>query len=185
MRMRILVAAAVAAGLAAAPVAGAAGPAVLDGKKTKVLTLTADGGVQDHDVDAAEIIEGSDRVNCSAPRCAVLPFVFSPAKGVSGGAMFTLTWASPLSDFDLYVAQVGSNGRRTQIASCGGVGTTSEKIYVAPGVLKAGKTYALVADFYRSAAEKATAKVEFPAKSTVSKDVPADAEVVYPINCTL
>ncbi|MCW2679332.1 MAG: hypothetical protein JWM62_733 [Frankiales bacterium] len=187
MRNRLVVSALLVAGLATClPSAGAAPAATLDGKKTKVLTMNANGGVQDHDADADDLLGESDRVDCKAPRCASLPFVYAPAKGVKGGTMLSLTWTSPASDLDLYIAQVGKNGNNTEVAHCGGVGTTSEKIFIKEGTLKAGKTYALIADFYRSVDEDVTGTVTFPAKDGVSKAAPADVDgLVYPVNCTL
>ena len=185
MRTRlVLTAAAVGAVALVAPSALAAPTPVMDGKKVKELVLKANGGVQDHDDDTASL-ETADRVNCAAPRCAVLTFVYKPAKGVKDGLMFSATWTNPLSDIDLYVGEVGKRGDRSEVAHCGGAGNTSEKLFVAASDLKPGKTYALVADMYRSLNEEVTAKVAFGA-NTVKTTVPAAVDsAVYPVNCTL
>jgi hypothetical protein len=187
MRNRLVLAAAAFSALALAVPAALAAPAtpVMDGKKVKELVLKANGGVQTHDDDNADVLGTSDRVNCAAPRCAILKFVYKPAKGVKDGLMFTATWTNPASDIDLYVGEVGKSGDKTEVAHCGGAATTSESLYVATDNLKPGKTYALVADMFRSVNEDVTAKVAF-GSDAVKKTVPAEADgLVYPVNCTL
>lgn len=187
MRTRLLVSAAGLTALAvAAPAAMASAPPVLDGRKVKTLTLKTTSTAQDHDSDFVTSQVGNDsRVDCAAPRCAKLPFVYRPAKGVKGGLAFTLSWTIPVSDMDLYVAELGRDGN-SQVASCGASAGTSEKIYLSPGVLRPGKTYALIADFYRTPGEAVTGTVSFPGTDTVAKDFPAavDGQLV-PVNCGL
>ena len=186
MRSRLVLATTALAAVAlVVPTALAApAPPVMDGKKVKELVLKANGGLQDHDDDTASL-ESSDRVNCEKPRCEVLTFVYKPAKGVKDGLMFTATWTNPASDIDLYVAQVGKRGDRTDIGHCGGAATTSERVYIPASSLKPGKTYALIADMYRSVNEDVTAKVNF-GPNEVKTTVPAEADaLVYPVNCTL
>jgi len=183
MRTRLVLAAAAFGALAlAAPSALAApAPANLDGKKIKTLSVSVDAKQQVHDADTFDI-------NTCADRCLVVPFIFNPAKGVKGDVMFTATWGSmPTSDIDLYVAQI--NGKsRTEVTHCAGAttGKGSEKIFLAAGNLKRGKTYAMIVDFYRTAGEKVTGTVEMPAKDTTAKTVPAQADgAIYNVNCTL
>jgi hypothetical protein len=157
----------------------------MDGKKVKELVLKTNGGMQTHDEDNADVLGTSDRVNCEAPRCAILTFVYKPAKGVKDGLMFSATWTNPASDIDLYIGEVGKRGDKTEVAHCGGAATTSERLYVAAADLQPGKTYALVADMYRSVNEDVTAKVAFGPNS-LKQTVPAEADgLVYPVNCTL
>jgi hypothetical protein len=184
MRQRLVLAAASLAALAlAAPAAMASPTPVLDGKKVTKLTASFAGGLQDNDADTANL--GADRADCKAPRCGVLKFVFKPAKGVQADALFTIKWTNPASDIDLYVAEVGKDGTMTGLAQCGGIGNTSETVFAPAGTFKVGKTYALVADFFRSVNETINGTVTMPAPAPAAP-VPAAADgLVYPINCTL
>lgn len=106
--------------------AQAAGKPVLDGKQTKSLQITAQGGFQDNDKETVtSLIKTPDRLACTAPRCTKLTFTYLPAPGVKGDLMFTATWANPASDIDLYVGAVGKDGSATDIGHCGGTGTTT------------------------------------------------------------
>lgn len=187
MRKRLVLTAAVLSAAAVAlPSASAATTPVLDGRKVKSLTLKATSTLQDHDSDfVTGLTGGPERVDCQAPRCAKLPFVYKPAKGVRGGLAFSISWTVPGSDMDLYVAEIGKQGN-TQIATCGASAGTSEKIYLEPGSLRPGRTYALIVDFYRTPGEAVTGSVTFPGKNDVATDVPAsiDGKVVS-INCGL
>jgi hypothetical protein len=172
-------------------VGASAAPKTLDGKKIKTLTLSASGGLQDHDdsnvTDLPHVLDTlPDRADCKAPRCAKLPFVYKPAKGVKGDVMFAITWSNPLTDYDLYVAEVDRDGTTTSVGAfhCGGTGGTSEKVFVPRGTFKAGKTYAMVVDFYRSVNDTVHGTVTM-GPSTVSHPVPAQADgLLFPINCT-
>lgn len=185
MRTRLILAATALGALAlAAPAAFAApAPATLDGKKVKSLSLSVTTTAQSNDKDLA-LASTEERMQCVAPRCAVLPFVFKPAKGVKGDTLFTIKWANAVSDMDLFIVSV-NKGVRTRIASCGGSVGTSEKVFLPAGTMKAGKTYALIADFYRTPGEKVTGTVEMPGKDTVAKTVPANADTFALVNCTL
>ena len=188
MRTRLVLAAAALGAIAlAAPHAVAApAPATLDGKKVTTLTQVADAPMQANDADIAGGNPTASRLQCVAPRCSVLPFVYAPAKGVKADTLFTVTWTSDVSDIDLYIAEVGKKGVKTLIGNCGGSAGKSEKVFLPAGTLKKGKTYALIADFYRTPGEKVTSKIEMPGKDTVSKMVPAAIEDnVQKINCTL
>jgi hypothetical protein len=165
----------------AAPGAEAKSLPVLDGKKVTKLTFSASGGLQDNDQDLAT--SSNDRADCAAPRCAALTFVYKPAKGVRGDTAYEISWTIPSSDVDLYVAEV-VHGSRTTIATCGAVAGTSEKVFVPAGTLRAGRTYALVADFYRSFNDTVTGTVTMPGANSVATTVPAAADsAVAPINC--
>jgi hypothetical protein len=187
MRKRlILTAAAFSAMVVAVPAALAAPTPVLDGKKTTKLTLTATAGAQTHDESLVTgFATGEDRMQCAADRCAVLPFVYKPAAGVKGDVMFTLTWGTPGADFDLYAVAIEKDGSRTKLGSCGGSAGTSEKVFMTADTFKAGKTYALLADFYRTPGEKITGTVEMPAQSSIPSTVPADVDELALVNCTL
>jgi hypothetical protein len=184
MRKRLILTAAAFSAVAVAMPAALAAPApVLDGKKVTKVTATLDGGLQDHDQDAADI-SGADRADCAPPRCGIITFVYKPAKGVQGDVLANVTWTNPASDIDLYVAEVGKSGM-SDISHCGGIGNTTETVFIPAGTLKPGKTYALVADFFRSVNEKVTGTVSMPA-SNPGGPVPAAADtLVYPVNCTL
>jgi hypothetical protein len=189
MKVRLVSAAVLAGALALSTVgAEAAPPKTLDGKKVKVLTLNASGGLQSNDKDNASLTS-VDRADCAAPRCARLPFVYKPAKGVKGDLMATVTWTNPASDIDLYIGEVLKDGSTVTVDSCGGFGNTSEKVFVPAGVLRSGRTYVLVVDWYRSLNETAKAKVELGG-STVKTTVPKQYDgqlpgTVFKVNCGL
>ncbi len=168
---------------ATAPPSSAGGPPVLDGKKKTSLSFSGSGGVQDNDKDFVGTTK--DRADCAAPRCAAMPFVYKPAKGVQGDTAYLLTWTNPASDFDLYVAEVGKAGGRSTVAKCGAGAGRSEKVFIPAGTLKSGHVYAIVVDFYRSLNEKFTATVTLPGANAVGSKVPTTAEKVEPINCGL
>jgi hypothetical protein len=181
MRARLVLAPALAAGLLLATAGAEAATPTLDGKKTKKLTFVDDGGAQSNDAwtvyDLAQ--EGDlgdslpdqlrrvDPADCQAPLCGVHEFVYKPAKGVKGGIMVTTTWANPVSDADISFMQIEKDGSRTEIGSCGFTGQPHEKIYVEPSALKAGKKYAVVVMFFRSAAETFTTEAEINVPSTI------------------
>ena len=186
MRTRLTFTAAAVAALAlAAPAALASpAPATLDGKKITKLTLEATTTAQTHDETfVTEQAVPADRMQCDKPRCAVLPFVYKPAKGVKGDVAFTVTWGSPGSDFDLYVVSIDKNGR-TKLASCGGSTGSSEKVFLTADSFKPGKTYGLLVDFYRTPGEKVTGTVEMPGANTVKTTVPSAVDAFGPVNCT-
>jgi hypothetical protein len=190
MKIRLISLGAISVALAMTVSSAQAATPTLDGKKVKTLTLTAAVGAQSHDSDLATDLAknplgGSpDRARCTAPRCSALTFVYKPAKGVTGDVGFKLSWGTPASDFDLYVAEV-VRGERTTIASCGTSGGTSETVIVPASDLKAGHTYALVADHYRSAADKITSTVTFPNTFSVKTTAPAALEAYQKVNCGL
>ena len=187
MRTRLALLAAAAGAIALAAPSALAAPAapVLDGKKVKELKLSATAGAQTHDetLVTSQAIE-EDRMQCGTERCAVLPFVYKPAKGVKGDVMFSISWGTPGSDFDLYVVQIDKGGRN-KLASCGGSAGTSEKIFLSSDNFKAGKTYGLLADFYRTPGEKITGSVTMPGANGVKTTVPAAADEFALVNCTL
>jgi hypothetical protein len=165
----------------------------LDGKKVKKITMVASGGTQDHDeTNVTELLDPPDRADCAQPRCAKLKFVWKPAKGVkNSNVMFSIEWGSPLSDYDLYVAEVNKDGSTTTLGSnsCGGTGSTQERVYVTKDQFKSGKTYALVVDFYRSVNDEVTATVEMGVPNTIKQTVPPQYDGQFPgtlfkINCT-
>jgi hypothetical protein len=190
MKVRTGVAAvAVAAVGSVAVVAGGASagqPPVLDGKRVKVLSFTGSGGVADHDTDqATQLTKAPDRAQCDAPRCASMVFVYKPAKGVNADTAYTLHWTNPLSDFDLYIAEVAKDGSRSTVAKCGAGAGTSEKVFVPAGTLRSGHRYAIVVDFYRSVSETMTAKVEMPGTNSIVSTAPGAVDKLEPINCGL
>ncbi|MGB8652219.1 MAG: hypothetical protein WCD35_16340 [Mycobacteriales bacterium] len=186
MKARYVTAAALVAALVAGTSGAQAAYPVLDGKRVKVLTLTASGGVQDNDKEMASL-SPSDRVSCTAPRCSRLTFTYLPAKGVRNrDLMFSVTWTNPASDIDLYVAEVARNGDSSEVGHCAGAGQPSEKVFVKASALKPGKTYALIVDWFRSINETAHAKVEIGVPSSIKTTVPAAVESqTQNVNCTL
>ena len=185
MKTRLIAAAGLAGALALALPSAQAGTAVLDGKKVQKLTLEASPTAQSNDKDLASL-SGPERVACTAPRCARLPFVYKPAKGVTGNLAFVASWSIPAEDYDLYVAELAKDGSASEIAHCGAAAGTSEKIELAPDAFKAGKTYALIIDFYRSSGtQKVTGTVSFPGSAGVKSTVPAAVDSQQPINCSL
>ena len=187
MRIRLALAAVLGVLALVAPSALAApAPVTLDGKKVSVLKLVVDAPMQSNDASpATDEATGYDRYQCVPPRCALVPFVFKPAKGVKSDIAMSLSWPNEASDFDLYLLQIEKTGR-TKLYNCGGSAGTSEKIFIPAGSLRSGKTYAMMVDFYRTSGEKITAELSMPGKDTTAKTLPAAADgAVYPINCTL
>lgn len=185
MKTRLIAAATLAGALALALPSAQAGTAVLDGKKVTKLTVEATPAAQSNDKDLASL-SGPERVACTAPRCVRLPFVFKPAKGVKGNLAFVASWAAPVEDYDLYVAEIAKDGSASEVAHCGAAAGTSEKIELATDAFKSGKTYALIIDFYRaSGAQKVTGTVSFPGTAGIKATVPSQVDGTQPVNCGL
>lgn len=189
MKLRLILAAALAAALAFTASGAQAAPPVLDGKKIKVLKLTAAGGLQTNDKDAVAL-SLPDKYDCPPERCKRLPFVYKPAKGVKGGVLLTATWANYASDIDLYLFEVQKNKTGVDVGHCGGVGTTTEKVYVDSRTMRSGKTYVLLVDFFRSVNETVNAKVEINVPNTIKETVPEAYNgkfpgTLYNVNCVL
>lgn len=157
----------------------AAATPVLDGKKTKKITKTVNGGLQDHDQDQANGATGG--AACGMPHCYRLDFIYAPAKGVKGNLAFSIKWTNPASDIDLYVA----NAKKGEVDHCGGFGGAGEALIIPGSRFKVGQKYTLVVDFYRSLNETVTATVEFPTARTQSTTVPDSAEAAFKFNCVL
>lgn len=192
MIARLTLAATLAAGLALSTTsADAAKPPVLDGKKTKVLTLKSLAGPQTHDADLPNTdLEFPDRLNCAKATCATLDFVYKPAAGVKPiGLAFEASWSTPaLVDVDLYVGAVDRHGEATEVEGghCGAGYGTHERVWLDKRNFKPGKTYRAVAYFYRTANETVTTKVTFNGAKNIATTVPAEADgAVYPVNCGL
>lgn len=187
MKFRLAVATAVVGALALSMSGAQAATPVMDGKKVKVLKITANAGLQSNDKDAAST-STIDHSICTPPRCAKIKFVYKPAKGAKGGLMFTMGWNnSTVSDLDLYVYSLDKRGNGTDIGHCGGPTGKSEKVYVPANLLKSGTTYVMVMDFFRSVNESAVnGKVEMGIPSTIATTVPEKADgAVYQLNCGL
>jgi hypothetical protein len=191
MIARLALAATVAAGLALSTAGADAASPVLDGKKTKVLTMTAVAGPQAHDADLPDAdLEFPDRLNCDKATCAALDFVYKPAKGVKPvGLAFEASWSTPAAvDIDLYVGAVDKYGDATEIEGghCGAGYGTHERVWLGKANFKPGKTYRVVAYFYRTANETVKTQVIFNGSNRIPATVPSEADgVVYPINCGL
>lgn len=189
MKPRILLSAAVAAGLVLGVSGAEAAPKTLDGKKTKTLSFTAVGVPQTNDVAAMQSdLDGLERVNCVMPVCAHMDFVYRPAKGVKPvGLAFESTWTAPVgADIDLYVAALDKRGDPMQMASCGASVGNRERIYLPASSFRVGKTYRVVAYFYRTVNETVTTKVTFNGKNEIPATAPAELEDnVAPVNCGL
>lgn len=187
MKLRLLTAAALVGALAFSVAGAEAGTAVLDGKKVKTLTMVSTPTAQDNDADfVTGQTGGPERVACAAPRCARLPFVFKPAKGVKGNLAFTIQWSLPVEDYDLYVAEIAKDGSASQIETCGTFAGTSEKVELSSDTFKSGKTYALIVDFYRvTGAQKVTSTVSFPGSAGIKSTVPAQVDDLQTTNCGL
>ncbi len=186
MRARLITATVLAGALAASVSGASAATPTLDGAKTKVLTATYTPAAQANDADfVTSAAGGPERVECTMPRCARLSFVYKPAKGVKATTVgFKVTWTLPVEDMDLYVAEIDKKGNATQIETCGTFAGTSEQLLLDASTFKAGKTYALITDFYRASGQPVRAEVSFPGTVTPKSSVPAAAEVL-PVNCGL
>jgi hypothetical protein len=183
MRFRLTTALALAGALLLSVSGAEAATPTLDGKKLKVLKVSKTSGVEEHDVDLTGT--GPDPIDCGPPRCVRLPFVYRPAKGIKGGLMLTATWRTPGTDIDLFLGEVGKNGRATVVAQCANSGPPSEKVYAPPSVLRSGRTYVMVIDFFRAINEPMSAKVEINVPNTIPSTMPARTEDVRKINCSL
>lgn len=178
MKLRLVVATVLAAGLALSVSGAQAAPPVLDGKNVKSLTKTLAGGAQQNLL--------ADETACEEPNCLTLPFVYKPAKGVKGGLLFTANWTNPLSDLDLYVVEVDTKKKtETTIANCGGTASNKESIYLAPAELRPGKTYRMVVVMWVSLNETVTGKVQINVPNPIGTTVPAAVDDAQSINCTL
>lgn len=182
MKLRLVTALAIVGALLLGVSAAEAKTPVLDGKKVKVLKVVGQGGLQDHDQDFFTL-GGPERVDCVPPRCLKMPFVYQPAKGIKGDLMLTATWSNPLSDMDLYLAEVGKRGVLTEIATCGGSAGTTEKVFVDRGLLHSGHSYQLIVDYYRSLNETVHAQVEINVPSTISNTLPTAVDDQAHANC--
>ena len=180
MRVRVLVAAVLAAAVAISLPAQAA-PKTLDGKKVKKIAFKATPTPQAHDEEfVTGSLGGPDRVRCKPPRCVRVDFVFKPAKGVTGDLVFRIAAANPTTDADLYVI----DSKYNTIAQCGAF--AGNEAFKVPGKrFKTGKTYTVVVDFYRVISDTITGSIEFPAKYT--SKAPAQAGTVdstgIPVSC--
>jgi len=185
MKLRLVTAVALSAGLFLSVSGAEAATPTMDGKKLKAINVTAKATLQSNDKDFV-VPGGPERVDCKAPRCSKTSFVYKPAKGVKGGLLLTATWANTASDIDLYLAVVNPNKSLTQVGACGASAGTSEKVYVPPSTLRSGKTYIMVIDFYRTNAEVVKGKVEINVSNSTKTTVPAKAEdALISINCGL
>lgn len=196
MNARLVLAPALAAVLAVGAVGAHAATPTLDGKKVKKLAATYTPAAQDNDAtlatDLISIVDprapgatNPERTECAVgSRCGRITFKYLPAKGVRGGMMIQSVWSNPTTDIDLYLAEVAKDGSVSQIASCGGSGGTSEKIYVAPGELRPGRTYAVITDFFRVASDTVKTSVVFPGANTMKSTLPAGDGAVFNVNCT-
>ncbi len=169
MRARLVVCLAMAGALVAMGTAGHAATPVLDGKKLKKIEFKGNGAMGSNDTDLL-LSDTETRMKCKPPRCIRQDFVFKPAKGIKGGALFRIKWpSSPANDMDLFV----TDSAGTNLGSCGGSTGDREWVYIAEGVLKTGKTYTAIADFYRSVpSNSVTGTIEFPAKAPAAGPVP-------------
>jgi hypothetical protein len=183
VRIRLLLSGTLAAALALSVSGAEAATPTMDGKKVKLLRVSATSGVEEHDVDL--VASSGEPVECGKPRCVRLPFVYKPAAGVKGGLLFTATWKTPGTDVDLFVGEVDKRGGTTEIASCASSGPPSEKVYLAPSQLRSGRTYVMVLDFFRAVNEKVEGKVEINVPNSVKTTVPAKVDDLKKVNCTL
>jgi hypothetical protein len=188
VKVRLVTATVLAGGLVASMSGAHAGGApVLDGKKVTSITTTFSPAAQDHDGDlVTDQVAKTNRDDCKDARCGRLNFMFKPAKGVKGNLKFTINWTVPVEDFDLYVAEVAKDGSASDIGHCGGSAGTSEQVNLDSSAFKTGKTYVLIADYYRATgSDKVTATVAFPAASTAKTTIPATVDGLEPVNCGL
>lgn len=187
MRPR-LIALAVAAVTMIAAMPSDAATKTLDGNKVKKITFKGTSGPQ-AEGDTEQVTEAPDpitdasfRYGCKPPRCVRTDFVFKPYKGKKGNILFKVSWTTPGTDVDLFLIDKKSN---TGIESCGAGAGLSETFVIPSSRLKAGKTYTVIADWYHTAGDSLTGVIEFPTRAKTTEEVPAQAEVLYPINCGL
>jgi hypothetical protein len=184
MKTRLVLATVVAGALAASLSGAEAATPVLDGKKVKTLTASYTPEAQTNDAALLTgVLDGTERVDCVAPRCSRLTFTYQPAKGVKGNLSFKTTWSLPVEDMDLYVAEIDKKGFATEIAHCGSSVGVQEQIILPSSAFKAGKTYALITDFYRASGQKVTSTVSFPGSGTIKQTVPANVDELLLVNC--
>ncbi len=184
MRRRLVLPVAVAAALclAAGAVQAAAGPMpVLDGRRVTTLTLTVDSPSQ---TQLPDVATGNRALDCQKPRCSRLPFVYFPAKGVRSAIAFTVTWTSPLTDVDLYVAEADPVRGNLPVNACASKATgTSERVFFPADFLRRGTTYVLIADVQHSLGDRVTSRVTMPGRDDMATTVPSTLDRSIPVNC--
>lgn len=175
-----LAAVAVLAGGLALPAAAEPEP-VLDGRRVRVLTRTDDAAAQAHAADAAA---GVSPLDCRPPRCTVIQFVYFPQVGVRSDIAFTASWTSPLSEIDLYVAEVDPVRGNLPVARCAShTGGTVERVFFPSGFLRRGSTYKVIAEYQRTLGDRVTARVQMPGPDEAPTTVPSTVDRVVPVNC--
>jgi hypothetical protein len=186
---RFLTAAALTGGLLLSVSGAEAATPVMDGKKVRAIDVVRVAKTQANDAEqVTSAVPGKevDYFACPATKCSLTRFVYKPAKGVKGGLLFTMTWANPLSDFDLYIGKVEKNGTVSEMGDCANVGRASEKFFLAANQLTSGSTYVMSMYYFRSIADdKVTGKIQINVPSTIPTTVPAKADDVADLNCTL
>ena len=167
---------------AAAGSSAAAGPPpVLDGQRVRTLTLTM---VSPSQTQVPDVVTSGRALDCQRPRCSRLPFVYFPAPGVRSAIAFTVTWTSPLTDVDLYVAEADYVRGNLPVAVCASKSSsTSEKIYFPAGFLRRGTEYVLIADVQRTVGDRVTSRVTMPGQNDASTTVPSTVDRAVPVNC--
>lgn len=184
MRRRSLlpVAVALTACLAAGAAQAAAGQLpVLDGQRVRTLTLTVDSPSQ---TQLPDVVTGSRALDCQKPRCSRLPFVYFPVKGVRSAIAFSVTWTSPLTDVDLYVAEVDPVRGNLPVNACASKASgTSEKVFFPADFLRRGTTYVLIADVQHSLGDRVISRVTMPGRDDVATTVPSTLDRTIPVNC--
>jgi len=162
--------------------AGASGPPpVLDGQRVRTLAVTFASPAQTQVPDA---VTSGRALDCQRPRCSRLPFVYFPATGVRSAIAFTVTWTSPLSDVDLYVAEVDYVRGNLPVAACASKSSgTSEKVFFPAGFLRRGTQYVLIADVQRTVGDRITSRVSMPGRDEVPTTMPSTLDRAAPVNC--
>ena len=160
-------------GVAALP--AQAGTPVVDGKRVTHLDWTAQSGV--NTPSEQDIYYGVNSSTCRPPRCDRHPFVWQPAKGVTGNILFATKWTFPGEDYDLSLV----NSRGAGIVSCYGTGGTGEAIVVPASKLVPGQTYTVVTSFTTSVPDTMHNTLEFPTQATQTQ-TPLD---LIGFGCTL
>jgi len=178
MRARLLVALGSAALLAATALPSHAGTPVVDGKKNKgwsfkVAVTTQNNLAGDQ---AGPLVKQAGPsyggAACKPPRCYKQTFVFSPARGVKGDVVVKAKWATPASDYDLYLFPAKPSSETDYVGHCGGSASNGEVMVVPQSALRAGKSYVLVVNFQQSYNDTVTGSLAFPA-TFATKAAPA------------
>jgi hypothetical protein len=146
-RIRLAIAAGVAAATAYGAMAQADPVRTIDGVKVKFLNLAPTGSWQiDARTEIASTQTATDPKSCTAKTCWKQDFIYAPAKSLKGNArdvLVTVSRSGYYNDIDLFVTD--SKGK--VLGSCSRPAADQNQVYLPAQVLRAGGRYTVVVRF--------------------------------------